>query len=91
MENHGDPILRNKKVTKVATKKRKIKSLKAAAAEKGRTYGIDRLNLSNTAHAENYCVQGEENPNRHDSEWLLTHRMIGYITNKRNKDKIVVH
>ena len=41
-----------KKGTKVATKKRKIKSVKTAAVEKGRTYGIDSLNLADTTHTD---------------------------------------
>ena len=52
----------------MAAKKRKIKSAKSAAAEKGRTYGIDSLNLTDTAHAENDCVLGEENSDGHNSE-----------------------
>ena len=59
MENHGDPILRKKKGKKVATKKRKIKSVKEAEVEKGHTYGIDSLNLADTAHAENDSIRGE--------------------------------
>ena len=57
MENHGDPIPRKKKGTKLATKKRKIKSVKAAAVEKVRTYGIDSLNIADTAHPENDSIQ----------------------------------
>ena len=34
MENHGDPIPRKKKGTKVATKKHKIKIVKAGSSEK---------------------------------------------------------
>ena len=34
----------------MATKEHKIKSVKAAAAEKGRTYGIDSLNPAETVH-----------------------------------------
>ena len=52
----------------MAAKKRKIKSAKSAAAEKGRTYGIDSLNLADTAHAENDSVQEDENSNGHDSK-----------------------
>ena len=47
----------------MAIQKRNNKSTKAAAAEKERIYGIDSLNLSDTAHAENDSVQGEENAN----------------------------
>ena len=68
MENHGYPIPRKKNGTKVATKKRKIKIVKAAASEKGRTYGIVSLNLSDTAHADNDSVRGEGNSDGHDSE-----------------------
>ena len=59
MENHGDHIPRKKKGVKLTTKKRNIKSAKADAVEKVRTYGIDSLNLADTAHAENDYVQGE--------------------------------
>ena len=52
----------------MTTKKRKIKSAKADTVEKVCTYGIDRLNLSDTAHEDNDSVQGEENANGHDSE-----------------------
>ena len=41
MENHDDPIPKKKGGGELATKKRKIKSTKVAAAEKCRTYGID--------------------------------------------------
>ena len=68
IENYDIPIPRKKKVTKGAIKKRKIKSVKADAAEKGRTYGIGILNLADTVHAENYSVRGEENINENDSE-----------------------
>ena len=50
MENHGDSIPRNEKEKKLATKKCKIKSVKVAAVEKGRTYGINSLNPADTAH-----------------------------------------
>ena len=43
----------------MATKTHKIKSVKEAAVEKGRTYGIDSLNVADTAHAENDFVRGE--------------------------------
>ena len=43
----------------MATKTHKIKSVKEAAVEKGRTYGIDILNLAGTAHAENESIRGE--------------------------------
>ena len=52
----------------MAIQKRNNKRAKVAAAEKGRINGIDSLNLSDTAHAENDSVQGEENANEHDSE-----------------------
>ena len=68
MRNYGDPIPRNKKGTKVATKKRKIKSVKASAVEKECTYGIDSLKIADTSHAENNSVLGEENSNDYDSE-----------------------
>ena len=68
MENHGDPIPRKKKGTKVDAQRRKIKIVKAAAGEKGRTYGINRLNIDDIAHAENDSLQGEENADRRDSE-----------------------
>ena len=42
----------------MANKKRKIKSVKAAAVEKRRTYGIDSLNLSDTTYVENESVRG---------------------------------
>ena len=58
MENHDIPIPRKKKGKKVAIKKRKIKSAKAAAVEKGLTYGIDSFNLADTVHVENYSVGG---------------------------------
>ena len=63
MENHGDPIPRKKKGVKVTTKKRNIKSAKADAVEKVRTYGIDSLNIDYTAQAGNDSVRGEENAN----------------------------
>ena len=61
MENNDIPIPRKKKEKKLAIKKRKTKSVKsAAAAEKGRTHGIDRINIVETVHeAENDSVQGE--------------------------------
>ena len=68
MENCGDPIPRKKKGTKVMTKKHKIKSVKADAVEKGRTYGIDSLNLDDTTLVYNDSILGEENSNGHDSE-----------------------
>ena len=52
----------------MTTKKRKIKSAKSDAAEKGSTYGIESLILADTVHADNDSVLGEENSNRHDSE-----------------------
>ena len=67
MQNDEIPIPRKKKGTQLATKKRKIKSVKPASAEKGSTYGIDSLNLSDTAHAEIDSVRGEENSYGHDS------------------------
>ena len=74
---------------KLAIKKRRIKSAKADAAEKGRTYGIDSLNLSDTVHeADNYSIQWEDNAYGHDSKWLLAHRRIGQMVNKINKDKL---
>ena len=63
MVNNGDPISRNKRGTKVTTKKRNIKSAKADAVEKVRTYGIDSLNIDYTAQAGNDSVRGEENAN----------------------------
>ena len=51
MVNNGDPISRNKRGTKVTTKKRNIKSVKSDALEKRRIYGIESLNLSDTSHA----------------------------------------
>ena len=77
MENHVDPIPRNKKERKVATKKCKIKSIKISAVERGHTCGIVRPNLVDTAYAENEPVQGKENPNGHESEWILAHILIG--------------
>ena len=56
MENDDIPIPRKKKGTKVAIKRRKIKSMKLVASEKGCTYCIDNLNLSDTVHAENDSV-----------------------------------
>ena len=54
---------------KLAIKKRRIKSAKADAAEKGRTYGIDSLNISETMNeADNYSIQGEDNAYGHDSK-----------------------
>ena len=50
MENDEIPTPSNKKGTRVAIKKRKIKSAKEAAAEKGRTYSIYSLNLADTLH-----------------------------------------
>ena len=50
------------------TKKRKIKSVKSAALEKERTYGIDSLILADTSHAANDSILGEENANGHDSK-----------------------
>ena len=68
MQNDEIPIPRKKKGTQLATKKRKIKSVKPASAEKGSTYGIESLILADTVHADNDSVLGEENSNRHDSE-----------------------
>ena len=68
MENYSDTTPRKKKGTKLATKTRKIKSVKSVAVEKGCTYGIDKLNLSDTVHEESDYVLGEENANGHDSE-----------------------
>ena len=54
---------------KLAIKKRRIKSAKADAAGKGRTYGIDSLNLSDTVHeADNDSIHGEGNAYGHDSK-----------------------
>ena len=52
----------------MAIKKRKIKSVKSAAVEKGRTYGINSLNPDDTSRADNDSVRGEGNGNGHDSE-----------------------
>ena len=41
---------KEEKGKKLATRNGKIKSAKAAAAEKGCTYGNDRLNLADTVH-----------------------------------------
>ena len=68
MVNHCDTIPRKKKEKKVATKNCNIKSVKAAAVEKERSYGIDSLNLADTAHADNYSVLGELNTTGHDSK-----------------------
>ena len=68
MENHSGHIPRKKQGIKVTTQEQNIKSVKVSAAEKGRTYGIDSLNLTDTAHAENDCVLGEENSDGHNSE-----------------------
>ena len=44
-------------------------SAKTDAAEKGRTYGIDSLNLSDTVHeADNDSIHGEGNAYGHDSK-----------------------
>ena len=70
MENHGDTTPRKKRVTKMATKKCNIKSVKPAAVEKERTYGIDSLNLADTTHAENDSVREKRMPmgmNQNDS------------------------
>ena len=58
MENHGDPIPRKKKGIKVATKKRNVKRVKAGTLENKLTYGIDRINLADTEHADNDYVLG---------------------------------
>ena len=50
------------------TKNCKIESVKKAAAEKGRTYGICSLNIADNAHAENDSVRIEENADGHDSK-----------------------
>ena len=69
MENRDNPIPKKKKGKKLAIKKRKIKSVKAAAAEKGRTYGIYSLNLADTVYeTENDSIQGEGNASGDDSE-----------------------
>ena len=62
MENDDIPIPRNKKGGKVAIKKRKIKSAKAAAAEK------DIINVADTVHVENESAREEEDSNGHDSK-----------------------
>ena len=91
MQNDDIPIPRKKKGTKLATQKRKIKSVKSAAEKKGRTYGIYSFNIADTSHADNDSVRREENANGHDSELLLVYRKIGQMANKINKDKIIVH
>ena len=68
MQNDDIPIPRMKKGPKAATKKRMIKTVKAAASEKGSTYGVGRLNLSETVHMEDDFVRGEENVDGHDYE-----------------------
>ena len=52
MENCDNTIPRNKKGKKLAIKKRNIKSVKAAAAEKVRTYGmmVVRSNIDMPLH-----------------------------------------
>ena len=75
----------------MTTKKRKIKSAKTDAVEKGRTYGIESLNLSETSHAENDSVRGEENANGHDSEQILALSRICHMEKKINKYKIIAH
>ena len=68
MENHDDPIHNNKKGEKLATKNFKVKSVKAAASEKGRTYGIDCLNFSETVNeSENDSVHEADNASVHNS------------------------
>ena len=52
----------------MAIKNCKIKSVKLAVAEKGRTYGIDSLNLAYTIHADNDSAWREENADGHVSE-----------------------
>ena len=53
----------------MATKKCKNKSAKPAAAEKGCTYGIDRLNLVGTVHeSDNESVHEAGNASVHNSE-----------------------
>ena len=68
MGNYGDPIPRKKKGLKVVTKKCNTKSVKADAVEKVRTYGIDIINLADTAQEKNYSIMGKEISNGHDSE-----------------------
>ena len=92
MENYGDPIPRNKKITKVANKQHNIKSAKAAAAEKGCTYGIDCLNLAENVHeSENYSIHEADDVSVHNSKLILVKCRIVQMSNKINKDKIIIH
>ena len=75
----------------MAAKKCKLKILKVAALEKGRTYGIKRLHLAETSHAEKNSVRKKQNAAGHDSKLIFAHRKIGQITNKIQKDKCIVH
>ena len=77
MENCDNTIPKNKKGKKLAIKKRNIKSVKAAAAEKVRTYGIYSLNLAATVNeAENDSIKGEDNAFGKNSELLPAYRRI---------------
>ena len=69
MENHDDTIPRKKKEKNRLLKRRRIKNTKEDASGKGRTYGIDRLNLAETVHeGENDSVHEEENASGNDSK-----------------------
>ena len=58
-----------KRGEQIGYKRRRIKSAKTDAAEKGCTYDINILDLADTVHeAENESVQGEDNAYGHDSE-----------------------
>ena len=59
MQNYDNPIPRKEKGAKLATQKRKIKSVETTAAEKGITYGINSLNLNGTTHVNNESVWGK--------------------------------
>ena len=62
-------LSQGRKRGKMDIKKRKIKIVKVYAAEKGRAYGIDSLNLADTVHeADNDFIQGEDNAAGNDSE-----------------------
>ena len=65
----------------MATRNGKIKSAKAAAAEKGCTYGNDRLNLADTVHeSENDSVHEADNASVHNYKCILVHHRIGHMT-----------
>ena len=79
METYDDPIPRKKKGKKL-TKNCKSESMKADEAEKGRTYGIDHLNLAHNLHdLENDFIHEADNASVNDSKRFLSQRWIGHM------------